>query len=88
MEGDVPVADAGLRGGDNCSSERFDAGTWLWFRGLIGTGAVGLGLLARGAGSIRRVFERRGGGKLGFGFSSASCSSLADLKDVGESGVP
>lgn len=82
----MPVADAGRRGGENLVGERIVVASGFCFRGTIGTGAVDCGLLAEDDASGFRVFDRRGGGTLGFCFSSSSCISFADLNDAGEDG--
>ena len=55
---------------------------------MICIGVVGLSLCEAGTDSGFRVVERRGGGTVGLGFTSASssCSSLADLKEDGVEG--
>jgi hypothetical protein len=54
-------------------------------RGLGSNGPAVFGLTSASASSFCRA-ERRGGGRVGFGFS-ASCSSRADTKDIGEDGI-
>lgn len=83
----MPALDAGLRGGENRSGECIAEGFWLWLRALIGSAGVGLGKCAIGSVVVFFVLDRRGGGRLGLGFSSTSSCSLADLKETGESAV-
>lgn len=82
----MPDVEAGRRGGENRVGERTGVGRRPCFRGGTGTGAAERGLLAEGAASIFRVLDRLGGGTSGFGFSSESCISFADLKEAGDSG--
>lgn len=82
----MPV-DKGRWGGDKRVGERTGFGSWYFRRGGMGTGAGASDcVLLEGTASILRVAERRGGGSSGFGFSSESCISFADLKDAGDSG--
>jgi hypothetical protein len=83
--GDVPEVDVG-RGGENRVGERIGVDKRSCFCGAIGNGAVDRGLLVDGTASGFRVFDRRGGGKAGFSFSSSSCISFADLKEDGDDG--
>jgi hypothetical protein len=81
----VPV-EGGRRGGDKRVGESMDIGSCSCLRCGIGTGAAERGLVAAGAASILRGFDRRGGGNSGFSFPSASCISFADLNEAGDSG--
>lgn len=84
--GEVPVVEAGRLGGDNRVGERIGVLKWSDLRGGTGSGAVDCVLLAGGAASGFRVFDRRGGGTLGFSLSSGSCTSFADLNEAGDDG--
>jgi hypothetical protein len=81
------VADSGRRGGDGLSSKRPGELSWLFLRGGTAAGAADRGRLAGAALSGLRVFDRRGGGTLGFNFSSSTCCSWADLNEEGEDGA-
>jgi hypothetical protein len=85
--GEVPAADSGRRGGDDLSSGRPGELNWLFLREGTGVGAVDRGRLAGAAVSGLRVFDRRGGGTVGFDFSSSTCCSCADLNEEGEDGA-
>jgi hypothetical protein len=82
----VPETDVGRRGGENRVGECMGFCLWPCLR-AVGTGAADRGLLPAAAPSGFRVWDRRGGGRVGFSFSSSSCISFADLKEDGESGV-
>lgn len=84
--GEVPVVEAGRLGGEKRVGERIGVAKWSLFLGGTATGAVDCDLPACGAVSGFFVFDRRGGGTLGFGFSSGSCTSFADLKEAGDEG--
>jgi hypothetical protein len=81
------VADIGRRGGDSVSGGCPGGLSWFCQRGVIEMGAVERDLLSGSIASGLRVFDRRGGGRLGFGLISSSCCSLADLKEDGEEGA-
>lgn len=56
--------------------------------GVRGFGGKGVdGVEANEAASDLGFWDRRGGGRSGFTFSSSSCSSLADTNEVGEEGI-
>lgn len=84
--GEAPLVEVGRLGGENFSGTRRGVLGSDCFRGAIGNGAAERGRSARVVGSNFFVAERRGGGTLGFVFSSSSCCSLADLKDAGDDG--
>jgi hypothetical protein len=83
----VPVADIGRRGGESVSGGCPEGLSWFCHHGVIEMGAVERDLLSGSTASGLRIFDRRGGGRLGFGLTSSSCCSLADLKDDGEDGA-